>query len=259
MEERKKEEINYHNLIRGESVINDSQKQRYYYSNMKYYSAARRTYAYQKEWLFSRCRGKKILVLGCGNGAESFFISENGGLLTGIDISDVAIKNARNTAIAKGLDKSISFEVMDAENLKFKNNSFDIITASGMLHHTSFEKVISESARVLKIGGEMFCIEPLAYNPIFQLYRRITPHLRTKWEAEHILTKREISISKKYFQKIDLKFFHLITLLAVPFRNTFLFNPFLGFLEKLDSIVLRLPGVKWLSWQIVLVLSKPKK
>jgi peptidoglycan/LPS O-acetylase OafA/YrhL len=45
----------------------------------------------------------------------------------------------------------------------------------------------------------------------------------------------------------------------VPFQNTFLFNPFLSLLEKIDSILLKFPFLKWFSWQIIFILSEPKK
>ena len=147
---------------------------------------------------------------------------------------------------------------MDAEKLEFEKNFFDIIVCSGVLHHLSLQRAYSELARVLKPDGEIICNEPLIHNPIFQLYRRMTPHLRTKWEMEHILSKNDIKLAKEYFGKVETKFFHLATLLAVPFRNFSIFNPLLTFFEWVDSILLRLPLIQWLSWQIVFILSKPK-
>ena len=149
---------------------------------------------------------------------------------------------------------------MDAENLKFKENTFDIITASGMIHHVDFSKTLLEMLRVIKPGGEVICIEPLKYNPVFQLYRKLTPHLRTKWEAEHILGRKEIYMPKKYFKKVEPHFFHLFVFLAVPFRKTGIFFEFLlSFLEALDSVFLKIPLIRWLAWQVVFTISEPKK
>ena len=239
--------------------MEDPQKHQYYYSNAKYYLAARKTYRLQNNWLEKNCKGKKVLVLGCGDGAEAFFLAKIGAEVVGIDISDVSIEKANKSVKASGLSKKVGFLVMDAENLSFPDSSFDFVTASGMLHHTDFKETISEMARVLKPGGQAFCIEPLAYNPVFQLYRKLTPHLRTQWEAEHILSKKELKEASNYFGKIEKRFFHLFTLASVPFRNTLIFRPLLWILERIDGLVLKLPLIKWWAWQIVFILSKPKK
>jgi hypothetical protein len=55
------------------------------------------------------------------------------------------------------------------------------------------------------------------------------------------------------------EFFHLATLAAVPFRNTRLFEPLRNGLEAVDSLLLRVPGLKWQAWMVVFVLSEPKK
>ena len=85
------------------------------------------------------------------------------------------------------------------------------------------------------------------------------PQLRTEWEAHHILTKEDIMVSAKYFDNVDMRFFHLLTLAAVPFRNSKIFNPILSFTESLDDIILKLPFIKWWAWQVIFILSKPKK
>jgi hypothetical protein len=48
-------------------------------------------------------------------------------------------------------------------------------------------------------------------------------------------------------------------LAAVPFRNTRLFEPLRKGLEAVDSLLLRVPGLKWQAWMVVFVLSEPRK
>jgi len=177
-----------------------------------------------------------------------FFLAKNGAQVIGIDISSISIENAKKNAINEGVEKNTSFFVMDAEKLEFEKNFFDIIVCSGVLHHLDIRRAYPELARVLKPEGEIICNEPLVHNPIFQLYRKMTPHLRTKWEMEHILSKHDIKLAKEYFGKVETKFFHLATLLAVPFRNFPVFNFILGLLEKVDSLLLKLPFLKWWAW-----------
>ena len=259
--QRKKEEREFHNFLISTELAKDKDKEKYdyYHSNRKFYSIAGKGYRFQENWLKERCQGKKVLVLGCGEGAESFFLAKNGAEVIGIDISERSISNAEQNAIREGVADKTTFLVMDAESLKLKDNTFDIITASGMIHHIDFSKVLPEMLRVIKPNGEIICIEPLKYNPIFQLYRKLTPHLRTKWEAGHILGRKEIFMPKKYFDKVELHFFHLAVFLAVPFRNTPVFNRLLSFLEAIDLVILKFPLIEWLAWQVVFILSDPKK
>ena len=257
MEDRKQKEVEWGNFRRSSEVVNDPEKSKQFLANKKFYSVVRKTIKFQEEWFASRSKDKKVLVLGCGEGAETFFIAKSGGIVTGIDLSDVGVENAKKRAQDEKID-GIEFLVMDAENTTFPDSSFDIITASGVLHHLDIEKAYKEMNRLLKPDGEIICLEPLAYNPLISWYRKRTPHLRTEWEAEHILTMKSIHLAKKYFENIDMKFFHLFTILGVPFRKFRFFNGLLSALEAIDSVILKIPLVRLLAWQVIFVLKKPK-
>lgn len=94
-----------------------------------------------------------ILDLGCGNGKNSLYISEQGdnNNVTGIDISETAIKYAKilnpNGNFIKG---SIG------KKMHFTDKSFDIIldiTSSNSLNESERMIYISECNRLLKKGG----------------------------------------------------------------------------------------------------------
>ena len=259
MELRKQEEAKFHNGARDEKLKKDINRYKYLKSNEKFYSIARKSQEFVNNYLLQNCLGKKVLDYCCGDGETTIFLAEQGAEAIGIDISSMSIENAKRKAASKGLKERTNFFVMDAENLKFKDGSFDLIICNGVLHHLDIKKAYPELARVVKSEGKIICNEPLVYNPVFHLYRKMTPHLRTEWEMSHILGKNDIKLARDYFGEVETKFFHLTDLLAVPFRNFSCFNFILGFLEKVDSVILRLPSLKWLAWQIVFILSKPKK
>ena len=259
MEFRKQIEKKFHNKIRDEKLRRDIDRYKHLTSNKKFYSIARKSRGFINKFLIKECPGKKVLDYCCGNGETALFLAKKGAQAVGIDISATSIENAKKAAAAEGLKKEASFLVMDAENLKFDDNYFDLIVCRGVLHHLDVGKAYFELARVLKPGGKIICAEPLVYNPVFQLYRRKTPNLRTKWEMEHILSKKEINLAKKYFGKVQIRFFHLVSLAAVPFRHFPVFGFILSLLEIVDSILLKLPAIKWLAWQVVFILSDPKK
>ena len=66
----------------------------------------------------------------------------------------------------------------------------------------------------------------------------------------HILTKSSIELAKEYFGGAKVKFFHSTTLAAVPFRNLTGFSSILSLLEAVDGVLLKLPGLRWLAWQM---------
>jgi ubiquinone/menaquinone biosynthesis C-methylase UbiE len=255
MEERKAKEKELHDHLRGDWVDDPR-----YTSNKKFYSISKSNRDYVKVWLAERCKGKRVLDYCCGSGEFTIWLAEIGAEAFGIDISPVSIENARKEADKRGISDRAHFLVMDAEAMEFDNDYFDYAVVNGVLHHLDLRRAYPELARVLVSSGEVICTEPLKYNPVFQLYRRMTPHLRTSWEIKHILGKSDIQMARAYFHDVSIaKFFHLATIAAVPFRNRNLFQPTLRILEAIDSVLLRLPFIKWWAWMVVFVLARPKK
>ena len=266
MESRKKEEAEFHSHLREEmpfqrysSDVEERAEGDPHWSNFKYYSIETKSRAYVDRWIQSRCRGKRLLDYGCGNGEDSIFAARHGAFVVGIDISDVSIANCKQRAQAEGVGDRTEFLVMDAESLQFEDNSFDLAIEYGVLHHLDFPAAMSEIQRVLKPDGAAICTEALAHNPLIRAYRNRTPELRTPWEVEHILRREQILLAEKWFARVEPTFYHLATLAAVPFRKTPIFRPLLGCLELADSLLLRIPFVQWQAWQVVLECSEPRK
>ena len=66
-------------------------------------------------------------------------------------------------------------------------------------------------------------------------------------------------IAKKYFHNVDVQFFHLAVLMAVPFRKMWFFKHLRAFLNKVDSILLKYEILGKYGWIMVFTMSKPKK
>jgi hypothetical protein len=149
---------------------------------------------------------------------------------------------------------------MNAEAMEFEDDAFDYAVVNGVLHYLDIQNAYRELACVLCPSAEATATEPLKYNLLFQAYRRLTPHLRTAWEVGHILGRDEIYRAREYFNRVEaVKFSHLATLAAVSFRSTWLFEPLRKRLESVDSVLLRIPWLKWQAWIVVFVLSGPKR
>ncbi len=268
MNKRKRDEIEFHDRLRHSVKLyqrwsQEAEKQLAgdpHWSNFKYYSIERKSVDYMRRLLLSRCEGNAILDYGCGNGEEALFAAEHGAReVVGIDISQVAVKNSLMRAKENGLDGAVHFLCADGEALPFPDSHFDVAMEYGVLHHVDLHAAMRELVRVLKPDGEMVCTESLAHNPVIRLYRRLTPHLRTAWEVEHVLRKENFKIIAQYFDGIEIKFFHLFALCAVPLRKLPIFPAVLWAMETVDDFLLRLPFIKWQAWQAMFILSKPKK
>ena len=102
---------------------------------------------------FENTKGKKVLDVGCGPGWISFNYAANKAFIFSIDIALNAVKMAKGFFDEQGLNSH--FHVADAENLPFKEGSFDFVISEGVLHHTpNAANGLSEIYRVLKKGGK---------------------------------------------------------------------------------------------------------
>lgn len=102
---------------------------------------------------FDRWRGKQVLEVGVGLGADHQRFAEAGAVMTGVDLTRRAIDHTRRRLDLFGLTSHLT--VGDGEQLDFPNNSFDMVYSYGVIHHSPIPiNVISEILRVLKPGGE---------------------------------------------------------------------------------------------------------
>ncbi len=224
-------------------------------STDRFYSVMKPTNEYFERQLIDRARGKTVLEYGCGPGTHSFRLAAVAERVVGIDISDVAIGQARERAKARGIGNT-EFHVMDAEQLTFPDAAFDLVCGRAIVHHLDVKRCFENVARVLKPGGSALFHEPLGYNPIINLYRKLTPKMRT--EDEHPLLREDLATARQYFTRVEMRPFVLTALGAVPFRSTALFKPILGTLSGLDSLLFRIPLVPLLAWTSVWVLQDPR-
>ncbi len=101
---------------------------------------------------FDEARGKRVLEIGVGLGADHERFARAGAELTGIDLTPRAIANTGDRFAAMGLKSDL--QVGDAENLPFGDASFDMVYSWGVIHHSpDTPRAAREILRVLKPGG----------------------------------------------------------------------------------------------------------
>ena len=260
MEKRKELEAEFHNQREFDRQNLSEKEFLKKYPNKKFYIISEKIRRYQEKLILSKETDSKVLDYCCGVGNTSLKLAEMGFRdIYGIDIAEGEIEASKKLLSDNGYGKNGKFMVMDAEKMSFPNDYFDLIIANGVLHHLDIDQAIPELARVLKKDGLIIAMEALGYNPAINLYRKLTPTLRTAWEKDHILTLKELNKAKRYFKRTTEKYFYLVTLLSIPFANTIFFKPILKITQTIDKLLMKIPLLKLMAWQFVFTLSEPKR
>ncbi|MBR9977839.1 MAG: class I SAM-dependent methyltransferase [Bacteroidetes bacterium] len=220
----------------------------------KYYILMQRAREKYNRRILTLAPGRRLLEYGCSDGEATRLWAEQGAQCTGIDISPEAIRHARMRAEEAGLH--IRYEVMNAEAMSFDDASFDVVVGTGILHHLELDSAYAEIARVLSDDGHAIFIEPLGHNPLINLYRRLTPAMRS--EDEHPLRIGDLGLASRYFGHVNVHYQNLFTFAGLPFRNTRLFPPLHGFLRGIDAALFTvLPFTKRMAWLVYIECSQP--
>ena len=110
---------------------------------------------WENEALISFPINSRILDIGCGKGREAFCLNDRGFRVTGIDISETVVNEAKKSAILHNVD--ICFSVSDDKNLPFGDKMFDIVIiwaqTFGLFGKNDRNRILNECRRVLGQNG----------------------------------------------------------------------------------------------------------
>jgi 2-polyprenyl-3-methyl-5-hydroxy-6-metoxy-1,4-benzoquinol methylase len=132
----------------------------------------------EKEIEFNK--STRILDIGCGTGRHSIELSKRGYTVTGIDLSESQLKQARLKASRQ--DVEIDFQKQDARNLDF-SEEFELVI---MLCEGAFPlmetdemnyQILQNAANALKQGGKLIFT---TLNGLFPLFHSVKDFLKSE-------------------------------------------------------------------------------
>jgi len=220
-----------------------------------------------------RLEGKRLLDVGCGLGESSVYFALKGATVTASDISPGMVETAVNLGRLHGV--RLDGVVAAGEELHVPPDHYDLVYAANTLHHVSNRgNLLKQLHRALKPGGRVFLWDPLAYNPVINVYRRMATQVRTADESP--LTFRDVGLIREYFENVRHREFWILSLaLFLKYyvvdrihpnqerywkriygesaRTLWWWRP----LAAIDSALTRVPLVRRLAWNIVIWGNKP--
>lgn len=217
--------------------------------------------------------GLRVLDIGSGLGESSVYFAMRGARVTMIDISPGMIEKAKELGRHNGVE--LEGHVAVGEELPVESSAFDIVYSANTIHHVTGRKLLfEEMRRVLVPRGRFFSYDPVAYNPAINVYRRMANKVRT--EDETPLKRADVALAREYFEDVECRFFWIATLalfakyylvdrihpnqdrywkriLSETDSSLWWWKPLAG----VDSVMTRIPGLRWWAWNLVLSGRKP--
>ena len=112
---------------------------------------------------FGSSQGRRVLEVGCGAGTDLVRFARNGAIVTGVDLAPSSIALASSNFAQER--RRADLLVADGEELPFKDRTFDVVYAHGVVQYTTDDRaLVRECRRVVKPGGMA----------VFQVYNRIS-------------------------------------------------------------------------------------
>jgi len=181
------------------------------------------------EWIFEhfpKDENLKILELGCGTGL--FWLANRNNILKSwsIILSDYSEGMLETTRYNLSLlNYNFQYEIVNAENIPYNDNTFDIILANNMLYHIQDrDSAIKNISRILKSDG-IFIASTMGRNDLFELHNCLYTFLESKKNGFQF---REFSFSLNNGMEQLLR--HFKSVLLERYENKLIIN-------EIDAIV----------------------
>ena len=203
----------------------------------KFYWATQIPIDAHDELTFTAIKGKEVLEVGCASGSDALAYSEFCKSYVGVDISDEAIANCEELGIEKA-----TFHCTDGHTLPVDDEAVDCVVVNSLLHHMDLPTTFAEIRRVLRVGGLLIFKEPLGTNPLFTLYRFLTPSARTV--DERPFTSHDLRLMSSFFDLHTVQWFGFTNIGSAYIRSPKLRS----LLTSIDEFISKTP-LRFMYWQ----------
>ncbi len=126
--------------------------------------------------------GRRVLDIGCGEGALVRLMARDGAEVVGVDNNPAQL--------AKAVAEGGAYAMAAGERLPFADATFDAVVIFNALHHIPLAAqgaALAEAARVLKPDGRAYIAEPLAQGANFELARLVDDETEVRAAAYRTL------------------------------------------------------------------------
>lgn len=198
--------------------------------------------------------GRRVLDYGCGHGMAAVVLARLGARVTGFDLSDGYVAEARRRATANEVEAT--FLQADAERLPFPDRSFDAVWGCAVLHHLDLKRAGAELRRVLRPGGVAVFCEPWGGNPLLELARQHLPYPgKHRTPDERPLRYGDLAPLRATFPHVEVQGFQLLGMVNRGLRREGRAG---GWLDRLDTRVLnRWPALgNWCRYVVIRVRAE---
>ena len=128
----------------------------------------------------------KVLEIGTGRGHMALALAKKGIDVVSIDMDKKIQKVARANLKLNKVDHRVTLKIMDAESLKFRDDSFDTVVSVNFLHHAEDLKTCLKE--MLRVAGRKVVLADFnkegekIMDEIFRLDGKTHPHLGTSFK-----------------------------------------------------------------------------
>lgn len=146
--------------------------------------------------------GERMLDVACGNGQLAIPAARSGADVTGLDLAEQWIVQARDRASAEDLDAQ--FDVGDVEAMPYPDGRFDlVISLIGAMFAPRPERAADEMKRVCRSGGRIVMgnWEPDGFVGAF--FRTVATHVPPPDMPSPLLWGQEETVRERFADGID--------------------------------------------------------
>ncbi len=211
--------------------------------------------------ILGNLKGKTVLEVGCGDGANAVLLAKLGAEVVGIDVSQESIAVAEKRAALNGVRDFVRFVCSPLELVDLPANHFDLVVGVAILHHviSTLDLVLRRLVASVKPRGMFLFAEPTNFNPTLRRIRLLLPVHTEATPDERPLEKADIEVIRHSVTDLRVRPFALFGRLdrfvlvdsnyeRSPLHRRMISNVLAG----TDWMLLSLPGVRNLGGTAVL-------